>query len=188
MVTDGIVKIHVHNYNFFISFHRGWTRILRWTRVSSHYNWLPLRFRCPNWMWPYTCCFLPQLGLLVNSRGGRPRSLGESPIGRLVLAVDTACTCCTLFALHDGSMRFLFFIFVSANGLLVGVCQCCCLLMFVCLLLSRHFPFCVCKNLVNKESESESGLFTVCSTGSICVLYPRRVSTLENRFGLVVRR
>ena len=30
--------------------------------------------------------------------------------------------------------------FVSANGLLVDVCQCCCLLMFVCLPLSRHFP------------------------------------------------
>ena len=32
--------------------------------------------------------------------------------------------------------------FVSANGLLVDVCQYCCLLMFVCLLLSRHFPCC----------------------------------------------
>ena len=32
--------------------------------------------------------------------------------------------------------------FVSANGLLVDVCQCCCLLMFVCLPLSRHFPCC----------------------------------------------
>ena len=31
--------------------------------------------------------------------------------------------------------------FVSANGLLVDVCQCC-LLMFVCLPLSRHFPCC----------------------------------------------
>jgi len=31
--------------------------------------------------------------------------------------------------------------FVSANGLLVDVCQCCCLLMFVCLPLSRHFPW-----------------------------------------------
>ena len=51
MVTDGIVKIHVH-----ISFHRGWTRILRWTRVCSHYkNWLPLGLP----MWPCTCCFLP---------------------------------------------------------------------------------------------------------------------------------
>ena len=30
--------------------------------------------------------------------------------------------------------------FLSANGLLVDVCQCCCLLMFVCLPLSRHFP------------------------------------------------
>ena len=42
--------------------------------------------------------------------------------------------------------------FVNANGLLVDVCQCCCLLMFVCLPLSRHFP---CLNLVKKESESE---------------------------------
>ena len=32
--------------------------------------------------------------------------------------------------------------FVGANGLLVDVCQCCCLLMFVCLPLSRHFPCC----------------------------------------------
>ena len=37
--------------------------------------------------------------------------------------------------------------FVGANGcipltMLVGVCQCCCLLMFVCLPLSRHFPCC----------------------------------------------
>ena len=32
--------------------------------------------------------------------------------------------------------------FVSANGLLVDVCQCRCLLMFVCLPLSRHFPCC----------------------------------------------
>ena len=32
--------------------------------------------------------------------------------------------------------------FVSANGLLVDVCQCCCLLMFVCLPLSRHFTCC----------------------------------------------
>ena len=32
--------------------------------------------------------------------------------------------------------------FVGANGLLVDVCQCCCLLMLVCLLLSRHFPCC----------------------------------------------
>ena len=32
--------------------------------------------------------------------------------------------------------------FVSANGLLVDVCQCCCLLMFVCLPLSGHFPCC----------------------------------------------
>ena len=32
--------------------------------------------------------------------------------------------------------------FASANGLLVDVCQCCCLLMIVCLPLSRHFPCC----------------------------------------------
>ena len=37
--------------------------------------------------------------------------------------------------------------FVGANGcipltMLVDVCQCCCLLMFVCLPLSRHFPCC----------------------------------------------
>ena len=30
--------------------------------------------------------------------------------------------------------------FVSGDGLLVDVCQCCCLLMFVCLPLLRHFP------------------------------------------------
>ena len=32
--------------------------------------------------------------------------------------------------------------FVSADGLVVDVCQCCCLLMFVCLPLSRHFLCC----------------------------------------------
>ena len=32
--------------------------------------------------------------------------------------------------------------FVSANGLLVDVRQCCCLLMFVCLPLSSHFLCC----------------------------------------------
>ena len=37
--------------------------------------------------------------------------------------------------------------FVGANEcmpltMLVDVCQCCCLLMFVCLTLSRHFPCC----------------------------------------------
>ena len=32
--------------------------------------------------------------------------------------------------------------FVSANGLLVDVCHCCCLVMFVCLKLSGHFPCC----------------------------------------------
>ena len=32
--------------------------------------------------------------------------------------------------------------FVGANELLVDVCQCCCLLLFVRLLLSRHFPCC----------------------------------------------
>ena len=40
------------------------------------------------------------------SWGGGGGSLGESPIGRLVLAVETACTCWTLIAcqLHDGSL------------------------------------------------------------------------------------
>ena len=84
MVTDGIVKIHVH-----ISFHRGWTRIFRWTRVSSH--WMsPLGLRCPNWMWPCTCCFLPQLGLPVKleEKGGPSRghlTEGSPLIGRLSL-------------------------------------------------------------------------------------------------------
>ena len=94
---------HVH-----ISFHRGWTRILRWTPVSSsvHTQRLPLGPRCPNWMWPCTCCFLPQLSLPVNSRGRGAESRDESPIVRLVMAVDTACTCWTLIAcqLHDGSL------------------------------------------------------------------------------------
>ena len=50
--------------------------------------------------------FFASVRLPVNSRGGGPRSLGESPIGRLVLAVETACTCWTLIAcqLHDGSL------------------------------------------------------------------------------------
>ena len=32
--------------------------------------------------------------------------------------------------------------FVGENGLLVDVCLCCCLPMFLCLPLSRHFPYC----------------------------------------------
>ena len=53
--------------------------------------------------------------------------------------------------------------FVGANGcvpltMLVDVCQCCCLLMFVCLPFLRHFP--CCKNLENKESESEDNAKT----------------------------
>ena len=42
--------------------------------------------------------------------GGGPRWLDGSPIGRLVLAVDTACTCWTVIAcqLHDGSAAVLF--------------------------------------------------------------------------------
>ena len=47
--------------------------------------------------------------------------------------------------------------FVSANGLLVDVCQCCCLLMFVCLPLSKHFPYCKTwwiKNLNGQQIKS----------------------------------
>ena len=47
-------------------------------QVNTCLKWLqqlPLGLRCPNWMWPCTCYFLPQLGLPVNSRGGGPRSL-----------------------------------------------------------------------------------------------------------------
>ena len=43
----------------------------------------------------------------LEGRKGRGHWLGVSPIGRLVLAVETACTCCTLIAcqLHsDGSL------------------------------------------------------------------------------------
>ena len=97
MVTDGIVKIHVH-----ISFRGLWQGLNPNPQVNTclqSLQQLPLELRCPNWMWPCTCCFLPQLGLPVNSRGGGPRSLGE-------LAVETACTCWTLIAcqLHDGSL------------------------------------------------------------------------------------
>ena len=57
-----------------LSTDRGWTRILRWTRVSSHCNsFLPgfaVRIECDR-----ARVFLPQLGLPVNSRGGGPRSL-----------------------------------------------------------------------------------------------------------------
>ena len=44
--------------------------------------------------------------------------------------------------------------FVSANGLLVNVCQCCCLLMFVCLPLSRHFPCCKTWWIKNLNTEN----------------------------------
>ena len=54
--------------------------------------------------------------------------------------------------------------FVSANGLLVDVCQCCCLLMFVCLPLSRYFPCCKTwwiKNLnLNLKGQSHETVFT----------------------------
>ena len=79
-------QIHVHT-----SFH--WQGLYPNPQVNTclQSQQLPLWLRCPNWMWLCTCCFLPQLGLPVNSRGGGPRSLGESPIGRLVLAVETHC-------------------------------------------------------------------------------------------------
>ena len=44
--------------------------------------------------------------------------------------------------------------FAGANGLLVDVCQCCCLLMFVCLPLLRHFPCCKTWSIKNLRSAS----------------------------------
>ena len=43
--------------------------------------------------------------------------------------------------------------FVGANGLLVDVCQCCCLLMFC--MLTAFETLSLLQNLVNKESESK---------------------------------
>ena len=43
--------------------------------------------------------------------------------------------------------------FAGANGLLADVCQCCCLLMFVCLPLLRHFPCCKTWSIKNLRSE-----------------------------------
>ena len=51
-------------------------------------------------------------------------------------AVVCMCMCAQVCACAFGCC------FVGANGLLVDVCQCCCLLMFVCLPLSGHFPSC----------------------------------------------
>ena len=48
-----------------------------------------------------------------------------------VRACVRGCVCC--FGGEDGCIPLI---------MLVAVCQCCCLLMFVCLPLSRHFPCC----------------------------------------------
>ena len=55
-------------------------------------------------------------------------------VGACVRACVRACVLVQVWVCAFGCC------FGSANGLLVDVCQCCCLLMFVCLPLSRHFP------------------------------------------------
>ena len=56
-------------------------------------------------------------GQLERTEGG-PRSHGESLIGRLVLAVETACTCWILIACHlyDGSLCCLSVHSVCSTG------------------------------------------------------------------------
>ena len=54
--------------------------------------------------------------------------------------------------------------FVSANGLLADVCQCCCLLMFVCLPLSRQFPCCKTWWIKNLNLNFWVGVASRCST------------------------
>ena len=86
---------------------------------------------------------------------------------RILMACVCVCVCaCVRACVRARSCRCVYVrvrvgvcafgcCFVSANGLLVDVCQCCCLLMFVCLPLSRHFPCCKTWWIKNKESESE---------------------------------
>ena len=74
MVTDAQQSTFMFRH---ISFHSGWIRIFRWTLTCLQSPpQLPLGIRCPNWMRPCTCYFLPQLGLPVNSG---PRALFGSP-------------------------------------------------------------------------------------------------------------
>ena len=65
-------------------------------------------------------------------------------IGTLLILITCVCVCvcartraCVLVCVCVFGCCF-----VGANGLLVDVCQCCCLVMFGCLPLSRHFPCC----------------------------------------------
>ena len=80
-------------------------------------------------------------------------------IGTLLILMACVCVCACVRACVCACALVQVWVcafgccFVSANELLVDVCQCCCLLMFVCLPLSRHFP--CCKTWwINKESES----------------------------------
>ena len=69
-------------------------------------------------------------------------------IATLLILMACVCVCvCMCACVHACALVLLWVCafgccFVTANGLLVDVCQCCCLLMFVWLPLSRHFPCC----------------------------------------------
>ena len=68
--------------------------------------------------------------------GATEREGGEREGGEFVSACVPACALVQVCVCVFGCC------FVGANGLLVEVCQCCCLLTFVCLSLSGHFPSC----------------------------------------------
>ena len=81
----------------------------------------------------------------------RPRTIFY--IGTLLIVCVCACVCkrtCAgvcMCACTQVCVCAFGCCFVGANGcipltMLVDVCQCCCLLMFVCVPLSRHFPCC----------------------------------------------
>ena len=90
-------------------------------------------------------------------------------IGTLLILMACVCVCvraCVRACERARSCRCEYVrCFVSANGLLVDVCQCCCLLMFVCLPLSRHFPCC------SKHSRLHANCFqtALCDCESVTV-------------------
>ena len=98
---------------------------------------LPLGFRCPNWMWPSTCCFLPQ-SRSTGQLGGRWRG-GEGG-GEVTWRVSdwstsVGCWHC-LHVLHPGrlsaarwvaalfvcSLCVALAVFVSCGSIIMCIC------------------------------------------------------------------